>query len=165
MRGLSNVPNRIKTTTIRGVKTCNARVGSIIRAIRACGRLSFRGHVFAGRRYLCDCQSDFFGGRRGSPRVIACMGVHLDGGPQFSIGCNGLGRRLTGCPGVALRTIQSTIVSVHHRGLPSSSRLKGTKDFFVGPIVPIIRCRGLGERCPSVPSCPTKRKGVGIPTN
>ncbi len=163
MRGLDTVPNRMKTDTMRGVKTCNMRMYSMVRRIRA---ISLRNglHMFSGSRYQCNCHSSVFGERLHKRCVVARIICQLVGSPTFGLNCNSLHTRIRTRKASALNTIHETIARVHGDGLPSPGVLNGTNDFFAGPVVPYRRCRTLGSRCPSVPSCPVSSSRMGIPT-
>lgn len=133
-----------------------------IRAIRIRAN---EGQVFAGRRYHCTCHRDVFGGSLGNGCVIACIACHLDGRPIFGLRCKGIHNRLRGQKNrITLRGMEGIVVTIHRTGLPSPQIRKGTKDFFVGPVVPHERFRVMRRRCPSVPRCRISNGEIGVPT-
>lgn len=154
----------MNTDTIRGVKTCNIRMGSLVTAIRAIGVRKQR-HICSIRRYNCTCHGDVFGHPRGGSIFIARIYFQLDGRRRCVLSCKAVHRRLRGCPTLALPIIQGVVVSVHRTGLPSPGMVKGTNDFFVGPVIPERGLRTLRRRCPKVPCCRLPRKQIGVPTN
>lgn len=157
------MPNRIKTDTMRGVNTCNIRMGSLVASIRAVG-VTERGHVCKISRYNCSCEGDLFGRPRVGAIFIACIGFYLNGQRRCALSCNAVQRRLRGCPILGLRVLHHIVVSVHRDGLPSPGILNGTNDFFVGPVIPHQRFRSLRQRCPSVPRCSISTNQMGVPT-
>ncbi len=158
----------MKTSTVRGVKTCKIRTGSIVAAIRAISLRANRRHHFRISRYQCTCQHDVFGRRLQKHCTIACMRFSLSLSFSPYLSCKNIHRTLHASNvqprRIATGRLHRAVVTVHRAGLPSPGIRNGTNDFFVGPIMRHDICRRVGRRCPDYPFCRMSGRRIGVPT-